>query len=304
MRQNQGENGMASEDIKNVLAWMAANPAIEDLSIEEARVYFDGRGQEFPLPEGISIASVDVDGIAAEWVRAANANDEAVILYLHGGGYIIGSLASHRHITCAISQASGAAILAVDYRLAPEHPFPAAVEDAVTAYRWLLKQGTKANRIIIAGDSAGGGLTIATLITLRDEGVDLPAAGVCISPWVDLTNSSEGFTRVSDPMLTKIELDMMAQAYLQGQDAKTPLASPLFADLQGLPPLLIQVGTEEHLYDDSIGLEAQAKEAGVDANLEVWDEMIHVWHYFHPMLKEGREAITRIGEFVKAQIKV
>jgi monoterpene epsilon-lactone hydrolase len=294
---------VASEDIKNVLAWMATNPAIEDLSIEESRAYFDGRGQEFPLPEGISIASVDVDGITAEWVRAANANDETVILYLHGGGYIIGSLASHRHITCAISQASGATILAVDYRLAPEHPFPAAVEDAVAAYRWLLEQGTKANHIVIAGDSAGGGLTIATLITLRDKGIDLPAAGVCISPWVDLTNSSESFTKVSDPMLTKTELNMMAQGYLQGQDAKTPLASPLFADLQGLPPLLIQVGTAEHLYDDSIGLEARAKEAGVDATLEVWDEMIHVWHYFHPMLKEGRDAIARIGEFVKVQIK-
>jgi epsilon-lactone hydrolase len=294
---------MASEDIKNVLAWMATNPAIEDLSIEESRVYFDARGQEFPLPEGISIASVYVEGIPAEWVRAANANDESIVLYLHGGGYIIGSLISHRHLTCAISQASGTTVLALDYRLAPEHPFPAAVEDAVTAYQWLLNCGTKANRIVIAGDSAGGGLTIATLITLRDKGIDLPAAGVCISPWVDLTNSSEGFTRVPDPMLTKTELDMMAQEYLQGQDAKTPLASPLFADLHGLPPLLIQVGTAEHLYDDSAGLEARAKEAGVDATLEVWEEMIHVWHYFHPMLKEGREAIARIGNFVKSQIK-
>jgi epsilon-lactone hydrolase len=295
---------MASEDLKNVLAWMAANPAIEDLTLEESRSYFDSRGQEFPLPEGVSIASAEVDGIKAEWIRAANASEETVILYFHGGGYLIGSLASHRHITSAISQASEATVFAVDYRLAPEHPFPAAVDDAVAAYRWLLQQGIKPHRIIIAGDSAGGGLTIATLLTLRDEGTALPAAAVCISPWVDLTNSSESYKNLADPMLTKNELDQFAQGYLQGQDAKTPLASPLFADLHGLPPLLIQVGTQEHLYDDSVGLEAKAKEAGVNATLEVWEEMIHVWHYFHPMLQEGREAIARIGEFVKAHSKV
>jgi epsilon-lactone hydrolase len=291
---------MASEDLKNVLAWMAANPAIEDLSLEESRSYFDARGQEFPLPEGVSIASAEVEGIKAEWIRATNAEENRVILYFHGGGYLIGSLASHRHITASISQAAGATVFALDYRLAPEHPFPAAVIDAVTAYKWLLQQGIKPEQVIIAGDSAGGGLTIATLLSLRDEGIALPAAAVCISPWVDLTNTAESYQTMPDPMLTKNELDQFAQGYLQGQDAKNPLASPLFADLHGLPPLLIQVGTQEHLYDDSIGLEARAKAAGVDARLEVWDEMIHVWHYFHPMLQEGRDAIARIGEFVKA----
>jgi epsilon-lactone hydrolase len=291
---------MASDDLKNVLAWMAANPAIEDLTLEESRSYFDARGQEFPLPEGVSIASAEVDGIKAEWIRAANAEANRVILYFHGGGYLIGSLSSHRHITTSISQAASATVFAVDYRLAPEHPFPAPVLDAVSAYKWLLQQGIEPNQIVIAGDSAGGGLTLATLLTLRDESITLPAAAVCISPWVDLTNTAESFQKMPDPMLTKNELDQFAQGYLQGQDAKNPLASPLFADLHGLPPLLIQVGTQEHLYDDSVGLEARAKEAGVDATLEVWDEMIHVWHYFHPMLQEGRDAIARIGEFVKA----
>jgi acetyl esterase/lipase len=167
-----------------------------------------------------------------------------------------------------------------------------------------LKQGAKAGHIIIAGDSAGGGLTVATLLASRDEGAELPAGGVCLSPWVDLTNSSESFTRVADPILKKEELDLMAQSYLQGQDVKTPLASPLFAELQGLPPLLIQVGTAEHLYDDSISLEARAREAGVTVTLEVWDEMIHIWHFFYPMLREGRDAIGRIGDFVKAQINL
>lgn len=292
---------MASEDIINVRALLAANPLMEDVSIEETRVALDQLGQSFPLPEGVSISSVVAEGINAEWVRASDAGAEAVILYLHGGGYTIGSLASHRHLCAALSRASGASVLALDYRLAPENAFPAAVEDAVTAFHWLLNQGTKAAHIVIAGDSAGGGLTVATLLALRDEGADLPAGGVCISPWVDLTNSSESFTRVADPMLKKAELDLMAQAYVQGQDLKAPLASPLFADLQGLPPLLIQVGTEEHLYDDSINLEARAREAGVNATLEVWDEMIHIWHYFYPMLREGRDAIVRIGEFVKAR---
>ncbi len=294
---------MASGDIKNVLALLAASPENEDLSIEETRIYFDQMGLSFPLPDGVSISSADADGINAEWVRAADASDEVVILYLHGGGYVIGSLASHRHLCASLSQASGASVLALDYRLAPENPFPAAVKDAVAAFRWLLKQGIKSNRMMIAGDSAGGGLTVATLIALRDEGVEMPAGGVCISPWVDLTNSSESYITIADPMLKKAELDLMAQSYLQGQDAKTPLASPLFADLRGLPPLLIQVGTEEYLYADSISLEARAEEAGVTVTLEVWDEMIHIWHYFYPMLKEGRDAITRIGEFVKTQTK-
>lgn len=292
---------MASEDIQNVRALLAANPLMEDVTIEETRLAFDQMGQSFPLPEGISVSSADAEGINAEWLRASNASDEAVILYLHGGGYLIGSLASHRHLCASLSRASGASVLALDYRLAPEHPFPAALEDALAAFHWLLQQGAKASQVVIAGDSAGGGLTLATLLALRDEGTELPAGGVCLSPWVDLTNSSESFTKIADPILKKAELNLMAQAYLHGQDLKTPLASPLFADLRGLPPLLIQVGTEEHLYDDSIRLEARAKEAGVTVTLEVWEEMIHIWHFFYPMLREGREAIARIGDFVKAQ---
>jgi monoterpene epsilon-lactone hydrolase len=293
---------MASEEMQNVRALLATMPNMEDLSIEETRAYFDQMGQNFPLPDGISISSADADGWKADWVRTENASQDRAILYLHGGGYIIGSLASHRHLAAALSQASGASVLALDYRLAPEHPFPAAVEDAVAAYQWLLQLPIKANHLAIAGDSAGGGLTIATLLALRDKGIQLPACGVCLSPWVDLTNSSESYQTVVDSMLRKEGLDLMAQGYLQGQDAKTPLASPLYADLQGLPPLLVQVGTDEVLYSEAISLEAKAKQAGVAVTLEVWDEMIHVWHFFYPILEEGREAIARIGEYVKGQI--
>lgn len=294
---------MASDDIQNVRALLAANPELNDLSVEETRVIMDQMGQNFPLPEGVSVSSVEATGINAEWVRTDNASQDRVVLFLHGGGYVIGSLASHRHLSAAISQATDASVFALDYRLAPEHPFPAALDDSVTAYQWLLQQGIKANQLAIAGDSAGGGLTLATLIALRDRGLQLPGCGVCLSPWVDLTNSSESYQTVDDPMLSKEGLDQMAQAYLQGQDARTPLASPLFADLQGLPPLLVQVGTDEFLYSEAISLDALAKKAGVDITFEVWEEMIHIWHFFYPMLREGREAIARIGTYVKEHLR-
>jgi phosphinothricin tripeptide acetyl hydrolase len=196
-------------------------------------------------------------------------------------------------------------VLLPDYRLAPEHPFPAAVEDAVSAYRWLMAQRIAPARIVIAGDSAGGGLAVATLLALRDTGVSLPAAGVCISPWVDLTGSGQSYaTRADvDPIVTRDGIDRMALAYLAGKDAKAPLASPLFADLHGLPPLLVQVGDAEVLLDDAVQLAARAKAAGVDATLDIWDEMIHVWHWFFPMLDEGQSAIDRIGQFVQARTR-
>jgi acetyl esterase/lipase len=294
---------MASDDIQIVRALLAANPDFSELSIEETRAFFDQMGQTFPLPEGVSVSSAEATGLNAEWVRAENASNECVLLFLHGGGYVIGSLASHRHLSAVLSQATGASVFALDYRLAPEHPFPAALDDSVAAYQWLLQQGIKANQLAIAGDSAGGGLTVATLLALRDRGLHLPACGVCLSPWVDLTNSSESYQTVDDPVLRKEGLDQMAQAYLQGQNAKTPLASPLFADLQGLPPLLVQVGTDEFLYSEAISLEALAKKAGVDITFEVWDEMIHIWHFFYPMLQEGREAIARIGTYVKEHLR-
>jgi phosphinothricin tripeptide acetyl hydrolase len=297
---------MSSDDIKQVREMLASLPNETGLSIEERRAIFDNLGQQMPVPEGVSVTKTVAGGVNAEWVRAENTGIDAAILYLHGGGYRIGSPTSHRHLVAAISQSIGAAALAIDYRLAPEFPFPAAVEDAVSAYQWLIEQSIAPGRIVIAGDSAGGGLTVATLIALRERNLPLPAAGVCLSPWVDLTITAESYeTRADvDPILTREELLMMAQTYLNGQDAKTPLASPLFADLQGLPPLLIQAGTDEVLVDDSVKLEASAKMSGVDVKLEIWDEMPHVWHYFFPMLQQARTAIARIGEFAKTQMKL
>ena len=295
---------MSSHEIKQVRELLASEPDPKTMSLADSRADFDEQGRQFPLPEGLSIEPWNAGGVPAQWFRAKNAHTDAAMLYLHGGGYMVGSSTSHRHLIAALSEASGVAVLAPDYRLGPEHPFPAAVEDAVAAYQWLLQQPHPPNRIVIAGDSAGGGLTVATMLALGDRRIALPAAGFCLSPWADLTNTAESYTTRSaaDPVLTRERLDEMAAAYLQGQDARSPLASPIFADLAGLPPLLIQVGSDEVLFDDSIHLEACAKAAGVEVRLEVWEEMIHVWHYFYPLLAEGREAIARIGEFVRTQI--
>lgn len=294
---------MSSHEIQQVRQLLASQPDRKTMSLAESRESFDQQGRELPLPDGVAIEDAEAGGVRARWFRAKDVRPDAAMLYLHGGGYMLGSPTSHRHLIAALSEAAGVAALALDYRLGPEHPFPAAVEDAVAAYQWLLEQNIAPNEIAIAGDSAGGGLTMAMMLALRDQKLPLPAAGVCLSPWADLTNTAESYAAraAADPILTRERLDEMAMAYLQGQDARAPLASPVFADLAGLPPLLIHVGSDEVLFDDSINLEARAKAAGVEVRLEVWDEMIHVWHYFHPLLAEGREAIARIGEFVRAR---
>ncbi len=255
----------------------------------------------FPSAGETKCTPVQAGGVPAEWISATGAADDRVILYVHGGGYVMGSIATHRELVARLSKASGARGLALDYRLAPEHPFPAAVDDAVTAYRWLLSQNIKPNNIVVAGDSAGGGLAVATLLAIRDAKLPLPAAGVGISPWVDMEGLGESMTTraKADPVVQKQGLLGMAQLYLGGKDAKSPLAAPLHADLTGLPPLLIQVGDAETLLSDSTRLAEKAKKAGVKVELEVWPEMPHVWHLFAPFLPEGQQAIEKIGKYVR-----
>jgi acetyl esterase/lipase len=224
-----------------------------------------------------------------------------VIYYLHGGGYTMGSISTHRELISRLSRAARARAFAIDYRLAPEDPFPAAVEDSTSAYRWLISSGVDPARLAIAGDSAGGGLTLATLVALRDKGDPLPAAAVCLSPWVDLEGLGESMTARDevDPMVHRDSLLVAAKAYLGHADPHTPLAAPLYADLRGLPPLLIQVGTAETLFDDATRLAERARAAGVEVVVEPWDEMFHVWQFCASLLPEGQQAIDRIGEFVR-----
>ncbi|HKB25152.1 MAG TPA: alpha/beta hydrolase [Methylomirabilota bacterium] len=288
--------------IQEVRAHLAKHPAPEALDAQ--RVQYDKAERFFKLPPGVAVEPVRVGGLGAEWLRPAGARADTTVLYLHGGGYAIGSAKSHRHLAAAIAKAAGARALLVDYRRAPEQPFPAAVEDAVASYRWLLATGQAARRVVVAGDSAGGGLTVATLLALRDAGTALPAAGVCISPWVDLTCSGASYQTkaASDPMVTREGVGRMATWYLAGADPKSPLASPLYADLRGLPPLLVHVGSEEVLLDDARQLAARAKAAGVEATLCVWPEMVHVWHWFLGMLDEAQAAVDELGEFVSAKV--
>ena len=242
-----------------------------------------------------------VGGVSGEWQQASMGSADNVILYLHGGAYVIGSPASHRDMVGAIADAAQARAFIVDYRLAPETIFPGAVDDAVAAYKGLLENGEKAGKIIIAGDSAGGGLTMATLVSLKEQGIELPAAAVCLSPWADLTFTGDSMIVKNkvDAMLGRDSLSWFAGLYLAGQDASHPLASPIFADLSGLPPLLIQVGSQEVLLDDAIRLNKAAKQAGVDVSLEVWDGQMHVWHLMSAIVPEGKHAIQVIGTFVK-----
>lgn len=275
-----------------------------ELPLAERRKAMDGNATQFPVPEGAVTKGTDLGGLGAEWSAPASlageSTDGNTLLYFHGGGYVMGSSVSHRHMTSRIALAAGARVLSVDYALAPENRFPAAVKDGVKAYRWLLDKGHAPERIAIGGDSAGGGLTVAMLLAARGEGLPMPAAAVLISPWTDLTCASETYTTraEADPMITRESIGGLVDAYLGGADPRDPLASPNFADLAGLPPMLIQVGDDEVLLDDSRILAKRAREAGCDVDIEVWDGMIHVWHAFYQMLPEGEEAIERLGKYL------
>lgn len=277
-----------------------ALPAGAEITMEQRR-----KGMEkvaFKAADDIKVENVTVAGRPAEWLRAPGVQASHALLYFHGGGYVMGSPNTHRSMCGEISRAAQAPVLLVDYRLAPEHPFPAAVEDGVASYRWLLEQGFPARQLAIAGDSAGGGLTMATLVSARDHKLPMPAAAVPISPWCDMTCTNESYTTraEADPMVTGTDIGLMAKCYLKDTDPKNPIASPNFASLTGLPPLLIHVGRDEVLLDDSITLHDKATAAGVESTLEIWDDMIHVWHVFHPMLPEGKQAIIRVGDFLRA----
>ena len=274
-------------------------------SVEEFRASYEKFGSQFPLAADIVCRPWDAAGVPGEWIVAPGAADDRALLFLHGGGYSIGSINTHREVVSRISRAAGVMGLAIDYRLAPEHPFPAAVDDAVAVYRWLLSNGFQPSRIAISGDSAGGGLTLAALLALKDAGDPLPAAGIPLSAWTDLEGVGESMTTLADvdPRVTKDVLEYMAKNYIGDRDPRMPLAAPLYGDMRGLPPLLLQVGGAEVLRDDSTRVVELAKAAGVDATVEVWDDMIHDWHQFAYMLPEGQQAIDRIGEFIRQHMK-
>jgi acetyl esterase/lipase len=294
---------MASAELQKVIAARRANAYTPEKTIEQLREESEARGA-VPLPDGTRHEALTVNGVPGEWVDAPGVATDQVFLFLHGGGYYRGSAASTRATAARISAACGARVFSIDYRLAPEHPFPAAVDDALATYRWLLDQGFAAANMAVGGISAGGGLTLALLLKLKEVGLPLPAAAAPMSAWTDLTQGGDTFVTKADvdPSISKLYLDRMADLYLNGVDPKTPLASPLFGDLTGLPPLLVHVGTAETLLDDSRLLAERAAEAGVDVTYRAWEDMIHGWHGFGDVLPEAREAIEEIGAFFRQKV--
>lgn len=272
-------------------------------TVADARRNVEEFYAQFSVPKDVSVERVAIAKASADWLTTPGVERDRVVLYLHGGAYVLGSARVYREMTSRIARAARARILVLDYRLAPENPFPAAVEDAVTAYRWLLDQSIEPSSIVIVGDSAGGGLTLATLVSLREAGTPMPAGAVCISPWIDLecTGGTMETKAAVDPLCTREFLLPQAAAYLGGESPRNPLASPFYADLRDLPPILIQVGTEETLLDDAHRLEQRARTAAVAVELKVYDAMPHVWHVFASYLPEAQDAINEIGEFVRTR---
>jgi epsilon-lactone hydrolase len=270
----------------------------------ERRARLDAIGASPPAPD-IKLEAVDAGGVPGEWSLAPGSDAARVLMFFHGGGYCSGSIVSHRAMVTETGRAARVRTLAVGYRLAPEHPFPAALEDAVAAYEFVLKQGIGPHHIAIGGDSAGGGLTLACMLKLRATGRPLPGCGWLVSPWIDLamTGASLADKAAVDPLIQKSYLEELATAYCAGADPANPLISPLNGDLHGLPPLMVQVGSAETLLDDAVRITRRAGDADVPVTVEIWPHMIHAWHVWASQLTDGRRAIASAGAFIRARLQ-
>jgi epsilon-lactone hydrolase len=255
--------------------------------------------QSAPPPKGMQVEMVDANGIRAAWFRPQNAPGNRALLYLHGGGYVLGSIETRKMMCALMADSLGMNVLAIDYRLAPENPYPAALEDARKAFLWLLAEGFAAENLLIAGDSAGGGLSLATALSLRDNGEPLPGGVVCLSPWADLTNraASHHTKAASDPILQTDLLDEWARYYTEEANLQNALVSPVFANFDNFPPLLIQAGSEEILLDDALTLAKKAQVAGVDVTLSIWQGLWHVWPALGDLIPESRAAFEEIKDW-------
>ena len=291
---------MAPTEIDAIREMLGSKPRPTGWAARRQRL--DQVGSILPIADDVRVEAVDLGGVPGEWSDVPGAEDSRVLLFFHGGGYCSGSIVSHRRMVTEAGRKAGCRTLAVDYRLAPEHPFPAALEDALKAWRFLREQGIAAGDIAVSGDSAGGGLTVALLENLRDAAMELPGCAWLVSPWTDLTLS--GSTLASkeavDPIIHEGYLRELVEAYLpEGMDPRDPRVSPLFANLSGLPPLLIQVGSEEALLAVATRFASAAGAAQVAVTLEVWPHMIHAWPLWNARLEAGREALAHAGAFIR-----
>jgi monoterpene epsilon-lactone hydrolase len=289
--------------MREALAALAPPPDAPKPTWPERRAGIDAMGAAAPAPMGCQVEPLSLGGVSAEKITPKGADATRTIFYLHGGGYCIGGCASHRTLAAKMAEAAAATAYVVDYRLAPEHPYPAAVDDAVAAWRAMLAAGRDPSRTVIAGDSAGGGLTVAAAVAARDAGLPLPAGLHLISPWANLTNASAAYQAKgeTDFIITQAGIDEFAVNYLGQADPRTPLASPVFADLAGLPPMLIQVGSEEVLMSDAALLAEMAGLARVDVTLRIWPDMVHIWPFFAQLSASGK-AIAESTAWILARV--
>ena len=294
---------MAQSEIEGIRALLSSKP--RPVGWLERRKRLDDVGSVWPVAEDVELTAIDVDGVPGEWSIAPDSDPSRVLMFFHGGGYCSGSIVSHRRLVTEAGRAAGARTLAIGYRLAPEHPFPAAYEDALTAWRFLRDRNVPAAHIALGGDSAGAALTVALITRLRDAHEELPGCAWLISPWTDLTMSGPTLSskEAVDPLIHKQYLIELADAYLAARiDRKDPRVSPLYADFSGFPPTLIQVGSAETLLDDATRFAAVAGAADVRVTLEIWPHMIHAWALWNAHLEQGRRALASAGAFIRENL--
>lgn len=269
-------------------------------SMAQVRASYTAFQAQQPAPDGVRFEQIDMGGVPATLVLPAAQQSDIVLVYLHGGAYIVGEPDGYRGIGGNYAKLLGARVYIPDYRLAPEHPFPAAIDDALRAYEWLLQQGIPAGKIAFAGESAGGAMVVSVMVAAKQKGLPLPAAGVAISPWANLEHTGASMTNREglDPLNTKPLLDLLARTFLAGALPNHPLASPVFADVTGLPPILVQIGENELMLSDAIRLASHLAENRVRVNLEVWPHMPHAWHFFQSFLLEAEQALRESARFI------
>jgi acetyl esterase/lipase len=298
---------MASIQNKIIRLWFRKNKFLTNKKYtpQEMRARAEQMHWIFRVHRDVKVTPISAGTVPAEWLLPKVATGDATILYIHGGAWYMCSPRTHRGMVSHIAQASGVRALSIDYRLAPENPFPAALEDCVSAYEWLLSQGVRADQIVVAGDSAGGNLTLALLLALRDVGKPSPGAAVALSPATDMTGSGESYItrRDLDPILANLGGTTITKDYTGRHDLREPYISPLFADLHGLPAILIHVGDHEVLLDDARRFGEKATTAGVDIQVKVWPEMFHVFQLFVPWMPEARLAVQEIAAFIRAHTR-
>ncbi|MCK5310668.1 MAG: alpha/beta hydrolase [Desulfobacteraceae bacterium] len=292
---------MNSRVLSSILKHLKSMPTFDQVGIKRYRTLLEVSAKAFKPDKNIKFQPLKINEIKAERIIPEDLSSNKTILFLHGGGFVAGSINSHRDLASRIAKASKAEVIIIDYRLAPEHPHPAGLDDASTSYKWLLEQNLKPDQIAIVGDSAGGGLTLALLAKIRTLDLPMPCAAVFLSPWVDLENKNKSIKEKDDvdPMLNKDMLDQTARLYSNKQDITNPFISPINNDLTGLCPILIHVGENEVLLDDSLLLEQKARGAGVKTTIEVFDNMFHVFQYFARYLSRSRASIKKIGLFIQ-----